>query len=129
MNKKAEKLPPLERGILDSYIALDNQIARDMQRTPEETSQEGVQKWSAYESKVERVTELLLGFFGEQDISLDSILVMSQASAKALSMLVSDLGNEGLGKVRAGYCVDATEKIARDCSQALSALQGVKSVN
>ncbi len=129
MTKRAEKLPPLERGILDSFCALDTQIARDQQKSPKEVSEEGIQKWSAYESKVEQVTELLLEYLGEQSIELDGLLVMAQATAKSLSMLVSDLGREGLGKVRSGYCIDAAEKISRDCTQALGVLQGVKSLN
>ena len=122
--EKPEKLPPLERGILDALRAIDSQVAREMQRTPEEERSEGVQKWGPYASRIERVASFVLQNLGAAEVNLDSILVMAQAMSKTLTLLVEELGAEGLGKVRAGYCVDAFEKISRDANLGLASLRG-----
>src|SRR5689334_11784334 len=100
MNKKEQKRSPLEEGLMTALTALDNQIAREMQRSPEQLSAHGVQKWEAYSKRVELVTTHLLDGLGSEEIQLDSLLVLAQAAAKALSFTIQDLGQEGLGKVR-----------------------------
>jgi len=114
MNESPEKLPPLEQALLDAMQALDIQIAREMQRSPAERTEQGVQKWEPINKRVERVTAFVLNALGEQDAQLDSLLVLSQAMAKALRMATEDLGEQGLGKVRTGYCLGAFEAIEKD---------------
>jgi len=45
MTKKKPKAPPLEQGLLTAMKAIDNQIAREMQRSPAEREAPGMQKW------------------------------------------------------------------------------------
>lgn len=108
----------LAQGLIAAMKALDNQIARKMQRSPAEREEGGVQKWSPYAEKVEQTTALVLDAFGSQDIELDSILVTSQALVKALYLIIEEV--EDLGELRTSYCQDALEKIDRDVRQALS---------
>ena len=112
----------LEQGLSQAMKAIDNQIARAMQRTPAEREVQGVQKWEPYETRVENITAFLLEQLGGQEISLDSILVLAQAFTKSLRIVTDDLGGEGLGEVRSAYCFDAMKKIERDAHQALQEL-------
>lgn len=105
MKKSEEKLSVLEESLLRALEALDSQIQRSMQRTPAEREEQGVQKWKPIEERVEKLTGLLLDAFGNT-IELDSIIILSQTMAKALSMICSDLGVEGLGDVRSRYVED-----------------------
>ena len=116
--KKAVKGITLAQGLIAAMKAIDNQIARKMQRSPAEREEAGVQKWSPYAEKVEQTTALVLDAFGSQDIELDSVLVTSQAMVKALYLIIEEV--EDLGKLRTEYCQDALEKIDRDVRQALS---------
>lgn len=113
----------LEEGLLQAMHAIDNQVARAMQRSPAEREVLGVQKWEPYDSRVEHITAYILNELGDNAVTLDSILVLSQSFTKALRLAVEDLGHEGLGSVRASYCVDTMEKILRDADRALSELQ------
>jgi len=113
MGKKA-KPQTLEQGLLRSMRALDNQIARHMERSPGERETLGVQKWEPYGQKVEEMTAVVMQALGTEEIQLDSILVLSQAMSKALKLLVEDLGEEGLGKVRSQYSRLALQSIAED---------------
>ena len=123
MTKEEQKIPPLEQAIQDAMQALDTQIAREMQRTPQERSEHGVQKWEPISRRVERVTAWVLNCLGEGEVELDSLLVLSQAMAKALRMASEDLGEKGLGKVRTGYCLGAFEAIAKDAENGLAILR------
>lgn len=114
MKKPNKNENPLEAGLLRALSAIDNQVAREMQRSPEELEKHGVQKWEPYNKRVELITSLLLNSLGDNSIKLDSILVLSKALSKTLSYAVSDLGPSGLGKVRTSYCLDAADEIARD---------------
>ena len=60
---------------------------------------------------------------GDQKINMDSLLVLAQASAKALSLVIADLGSDGLGKVRTDYCRVAMEAISSDARRAVQSLQ------
>lgn len=122
--KNKKRLPPLEEGIVMAMRAIDNQVAREMQRTPAEREEQGVQKWSPYGKRIEQLCVQLVSLLGNQECQLDSLLVLSQASAKALCMVIEDLESEGLGNVRSGYCLDAMENIQRDARNGLQALQG-----
>lgn len=128
MSKKG-KLPPLEEGLILAARAIDNQVARDMQRTPAEREELGVQKWKPYEDRVEKVTGFLLNAFQEREIDLDGFIVLAQAWSKALYLLMDDLGPEGLGKLRAQYCLSAMEAIGGDAHRARSALGAEKNLN
>jgi len=124
MAKKKEQQQPLEEGILKAMRALDSQIARRMQRTPTEREAEGVQKWAPYALKVEELTALMMNALGDEEITLDSILVFSQALTKALKLIIEDLESDGLGQIRSGYCQATLEKITRDCEDGLSVIKG-----
>jgi hypothetical protein len=119
MNSPAGKL---EEGLLQAMKSLDSQIARAMQRTPSEREVHGVQKWEPYETRVENLTAFLLNELGDNSVSLDSLLVLSQAFTKALRLACDDLGRGGLGAVRSSYCIDALQKIARDASRGVAEL-------
>ena len=124
MNKKPPKTPPLEEGLMMAMRALDNQIARAMERSPSEREVSGVQKWEPVAERVERVCVWVMNSLGDKEVQLDSLLVLSQAMTKALALIVDDLGEEGLGKMRSAYCVDALEKISVDAVRAKSSLRG-----
>ncbi len=128
MTKKEKgSVEPLERDLLNSLRAIDNQISREMQRNPAELAQHGVQKWEPFSKRIEKICALLLTAFGEDRCKLDSVLVMSQALTKALRIIVEDLEEDGLGNVRAAYCraaMDAIERDARDVLQMLGARHG-----
>jgi hypothetical protein len=108
-----EKLSNLESGLLAAMKAIDNQILREVaHRSPEQREHHGVQKWDAFSSRVERIASFLLNALGDDEIKLDSVLVLAQALTKSLELAIDDLGEEGLGDVRTKYCLDALEKIA-----------------
>jgi hypothetical protein len=121
MNAKVGKC---EEGLLQAMKAIDNQIARALQRTPAERELQGVQKWEPYESRIEHVTAFLLNQLGDSEVSFDSLIVFAQAFTKALRFAAEDLGTEGLGAMRTDYCRDAMQKIERDASKALSEMCG-----
>ena len=116
--KKLVKGITLAQGLIAAMKAIDNQIARKMQRSPAQREEAGVQKWSPHAEKVEQTTALVLDAFGSQDIELDSVLVTSQALVKALYLIIEEV--EDLGELRTAYCQDALEKIDRDVRQGLS---------
>ena len=109
----------LEDGLIQAMQALDNQIARAMQRTPAQRESEGVLKWGPYDVRIERITTTILQEIAQTTVSLDSLLVCSQAFSKALYLLITELEREGLGSVRVEYCRDALEKIRTDAERAL----------
>lgn len=119
MNQKTGKL---EEGLLQAMKAIDNQVARALQRTPAEREQLGVQKWEPYESRIEHVTAFILNELGDNSVSIDSLLVLSQSFTKALRLVSEDLGSDGLGSLRSSYCVDAMQKIQRDADKTLAEL-------
>ena len=113
----------LEDGLLQAMKAIDNQVARAMQRTPAERDVHGVQKWEPYEIRVEQVAAFVLNALGNDDVTFDSMVVLAQAFTKALRLSIVDLGEAGLGKMRSAYCLDAMDKIQNDASKSLSELQ------
>ena len=121
---KNKGMPLMEGGLLQCMKALDNQIAREMQRTPDEREQHGVQKWEPYNIRMERLVTLLLNELGEGSITLDSVLVLVQSLSKTLSIVVDDLGEEGLGNVRSMYCLKTCEALSFDVERALNVLRG-----
>ena len=107
---------------MEAMQALDNQVARRMERSPAEREVHGVQKWEPYQSKIEEVTALVMQAFGEDSVKLDSLLILAQAFVKSLYLLTEELGVEGLGEIRAAYCRTALELIGRDTHYGLSQL-------
>lgn len=126
--RKTEKQSPLEEALLRAMRALDAQIAREMQRTPEEESVHGVLKWEPYQKRIENVASFALNALGDQEAGLDSVLVLAQAFSKTLQFVVNDLGTDGLGKVRSSYCQQALENIARDAYDGLQVLKDARSL-
>ncbi len=120
MEKKSA--PPLEAGLLTAMRAVDNQVARAMQRTSEELSKHGVRKWEPFQQRIESVASFILDTIGARQTELDSLLVLSQAFTKALSLFVNDLGGEGLGQVRSEYCSTAFSSIIQDARRGLESL-------
>ena len=120
---KQEKMPPLEGGILTALRALDNQIARAMERSPSEREEHGVQKWEPYQQKVEQCAAIVLSAFAEDEIKLDSVLVAAQAFTKSLYLLSEELGEAGLGKVRTAYVKAALEMLIRDAERGLQGFE------
>jgi hypothetical protein len=128
MSKQRIESEPLEIGLRQALQALDNQIAREMQRSPSERESRGVLKWEPIESRVERVSAYLLSLFGEE-IQLDSLMVLSQALVKTLSLVVEDCGAEGLGEVRSRYIERIAEAIVRDATAMRSSVTGGFTMN
>lgn len=109
--------------MLDAMQAIDSQIAREMQRTPAELEQLGVQKWEPYAKRIELISAFILNSLGEQKVELDSALVLAQAFSKSLQIIAEDLGEEGLGQVRSSYCRMAFDNISRSCQSGLAILR------
>lgn len=123
MSSKKGKPAPLEAGVLQACQALDNQIARRMQRDPKQKAEHGVQKWEPLQERVEHVASLLVESFGEEEIQLDSLLILTQAFTKALYILTSELGEDGLGEMRSRYCEEAFSNLLRDIERAEAVLK------
>lgn len=124
MTKNTTKLPHLEEGLLKAMQAIDNQVAREMQRTPEQRAEHGVQKWEPFLRRVERISSFILNSMGENQVSLDALLVLSQATSKALQLTIDDLGSEGLGSVRTQYCISFAEALVVDLNNSIDLLRG-----
>lgn len=122
MSPQPPKLPILQQSLVAALRALENQVAREMQRTPAEEEKLGVQKWVPLQRRVEELSSFLLEYFDQNTVHLDGVLVLAQTLVKVLQILVNDLGEEGLGKVRTGYCLEAIKEIARDCEHTRAAL-------
>jgi hypothetical protein len=129
MTEKEVKRAPFEENMIRSMAAIDSQIAREMQRTPAKLEAHGVQKWEPYQKRTELLVATVLNALGDQEITLDSVLVLAQAMSKALLLTVEDLGAEGLGKVRSDYCRSAMQNLAHDARRALDALQVDEQLN
>lgn len=117
-------LPVMEAGLARCMRSLDSQIAREMQRSPAEREEHGVQKWEPYNTRIERLVTFLLNQLGDEEVTLDSLLVLVQALTKTYSIIVDDLGEEGLGEVRSLYCARACEALSFDIERAAKILRG-----
>jgi len=125
MSKK-QKAPPLENGLITAMRAIDNQIARQMERSPTERDDAGVQKWEPHQQKIEQICALVLEAFGDDEVRFDSLLVTAQAFAKSLYLVSEELGQTGLGTVRAGYAREALRSILRDAERGVDSLEDEK---
>ncbi len=118
------RLSPVEEGLLAALRALDKQIERELvSRDPNELETFGVTRWEPFRKRMERVATATLQAFGDDDIRLDSLLVMSQALVKVVGLITDELGVEGLGTMRTAYCAEACNAIAEDASRALRLLR------
>lgn len=114
MNQKKAKQSPLEQGLLTAMRAIDKQISKAVQtRTPEELEKHKLQKWEPISERIELVAVLVMNALGDNQIQVDSILVLAQAMSKALQLAAEDLGSEGLGKLRTAYCLEAFEQLSK----------------
>ena len=129
MSEKLEKGTLLHDGLLTALRALDKQVAREMQRTPAEEELLGVQKWNPYQKRIENIVSYLLELFADRTITLDSLLILSQALSKTLKVLIQDLGREHLGEIRSSYCAVALQTIEKDCTAALDILRDKEPLN
>ena len=123
---KADKtqLSRLEEGLMMAMRAIDEQVAREMQRSDAEREQKGVQKWDPLQKRIEKAASILLNAFAKDDIKLDSLLVLSQALTKSLQLIVDEIGTEGLGHIRSGYCNWTLENISTYADRAIKQLKG-----
>ncbi|MEZ4754388.1 MAG: hypothetical protein R3A13_08790 [Bdellovibrionota bacterium] len=119
----------LEAALLRTMQVIDNQIAREMQRSPAQRDLHGVEKWEPIQTRVERVSSLILEAVSKSEAKLESLLVLSQAFTKALSIYIRELEKAGLGEVRTAYCRSAVESIQRDCFLASQMIAGQQEVN
>ena len=123
MSEKKEQLPKLETGLLTAMQAIDRQVSRELQRTPAEREEHGVQKWEPFQKRIEAIASMMIEKFGDGEVTLDSFVVLAQATTKALSIVAEDLGVDGLGDIRARYCRTSFETIARDMRKGLELLE------
>ena len=117
-------------GVHRSLRAVDSQIAREMQRTPSEREAHGVTKWQPMSKRVELLSAFFLDHIGdsafsEDAFSFEALLVMAQSTVKALSLVVQDLGEDGLGDLRSKYARDALHTMQFDVERALSEISQV----
>lgn len=123
MSQKTEQRSPLEMGLLEAMQAIDKQVLREVSsRSPGAREEHGVQKWEPIEKRIELISGFLLNELGENNVGLDSLLVLAQSFTKVLQMVAEDLGDEGLGEVRSSYVKRAFEYIER------SAIRGGQSL-
>lgn len=106
---------PLEEGLLRALKALDNQVAREwQQRGAGEREIQGVSRTEAIDKRVESLTSYLIELFGDEEVGLESLMILGQSACKALSLLADELGPEGLGQVRSSHLIRAAGFIDRD---------------
>ncbi|MCC6954042.1 MAG: hypothetical protein IT290_07980 [Deltaproteobacteria bacterium] len=120
-----EKLSRAEEGLRQAMQAVDSQVSREVfRRDPAEKEKEGVQAWAPIDDRIERTSSFVLNMLGENEVQLESLLVFAQAFPKVLQLLIEDLGEEGLGKVRTTYCLEAAKRIAQTAERTAEALKG-----
>ncbi|MGA1192174.1 MAG: hypothetical protein ACO3XO_07830 [Bdellovibrionota bacterium] len=122
----------LEAALMRVVQLLDTQVAREMQRTPIEREQRGVQKWEPYRSRGERISSLLLEGITEGELQLDGLLILSEAIPRCLRILAEELGEDGLGKIRSSYVKEVFVNLEREIhlgQRALGVRDGEPQIN
>lgn len=122
----------LEAALMRVVQLLDTQVAREMQRTPIEREQRGVQKWEPYRSRGEKVSSLLLEGITEGELQLDGLLILSEAIPRCLRILAEELGEDGLGKIRSSYVKEVFVNLEREIhlgQRALGVRDGEPQIN
>jgi hypothetical protein len=122
---KDQKLPLLDESLIRALELIDSQIARAMERTPEQREKAGVQKWKPLEERIERLSTLILDNFGEK-VQLDSILVMSQVMVKVLGLLCQEMGQEGLGELRSLYVQESLKILEIEIERSIAVFKDEK---
>ena len=118
------RLSPVEEGLLGAMRALDRQIEKELvRRGPSDLETFGVTRWEPYRKRMERVASAALQAFSDNDVKLDSLLVLSQSLVKVIALVVDELGVEGLGAMRTAYSAEACNSIADDAMRALRLLR------
>lgn len=112
----------LEEALTRYLAQLDTQVAREMQRSPSEREDFGVQKWEPYRKRVERVASILVEQFGKEAIHLDSLLISAEAFSTVLRILAEEIGEKGFGSVRSSYIREVFKSIERDIELSKSSL-------
>ena len=102
--------------MLAAMRAIDNQVAREMQRSPAQRDTQGVSKWEPYQKRVESVSAFVVNALGDQAAEIDGLLVLTQAFAKAFQIIAEDLGVPGLGSVRTEYSIECA-RLLEDVSR------------
>ena len=109
---------------------LDSQVARDLQRRPEEREQHGAfDKNKPISDRVEILVGHFLEQFGSGDIKLDSLLISAESFTTALRIIVEELGKDGLGKKRSEYVENFLSSAQRDYLLTKEILQVSKVLN
>ena len=124
---KEQKLPLLDESLIRALELIDSQVARAMERTPEQREKGGVQKWKPLEERVERLSTLILDNFGDR-VQLDSILVLSQAMVKVLGLLCQEMGQDGLVELRSLYIQDALKILEIEVERTIGVFKEDKTV-
>jgi hypothetical protein len=125
MSKNIKNLSPLEAGITEALSALNNQILREIQRSPTQREGKGLSKSEPINKRVELLTGIILNLLGEEHCSIEALIVLAESSVKALRMTCEDLETEGLGKMRSLYVADSVSKIYDDSRKVLSCLNQI----
>lgn len=60
---------------------------------------------------------------------LDSILILSQALPRVLALIIEELGEDGLGKLRSAYCENACAELERFITRCRAGLDSSIKVN
>lgn len=129
MTEKTAPRAPFEEALIKALCAIDNQVAREMQRSPAELDKHGVQKWPAYQKRIEQIVSTVLNALGDGEVNLDGVLVLAQALTKTLLLAAEDLGRPGLGKVRSQYCETAFKAIGDDVARGADIFKPEQNLN
>jgi len=129
MTAKRKESDLLSESLLRAMQALDTRVVREMQRSPAQREEEGVQKWLPFEKRVEQVAALLLEALGNEEIALDSMIIMTRAYTNALRLFIEELGTEGLGELRSDYCKFTMQRASDEARRALEILTDERIMN
>ena len=123
---KSTKLPIGLEGLKVALASLDKQVERDIAvwRSDSTVSRAGAQA-----KRIESYSVFLLDLFSSRDVSLDSLAILSAATLRALSLLVSDLGAENIGSSTCADYLQTFSLLERDLRQARAALIGETTLN
>ena len=101
--------------LIEVLSSLEKQIARAANRKTElEVAESGFGKENIHSDKIERITGSIITSFEDNEIGLDSVLVLTQALLKSLRFISEDLNNEDLGEVRTELINTTINAVDRD---------------
>ncbi len=123
MAEEKEQLSPLEEAILASLQAVDDQIALEHKRQPSEPELRGVDEGEIYRKRVEFIASFLIGAAEADQVGLNSLVVFTQAFAKALAMTVDDRASEGLKDISTSYALLAAKSVEKDAGKLMRLLR------